>query len=55
MDEDTRELEDVEIAPLSDEDLEDVAGGAIEGSSNSCCSCSACSDINREGTTVDDN
>ncbi len=33
-----------EIEPLSDEALEDVAGGlAREASSNSCCSCSGCS------------
>ena len=43
MDEKTRnELDDVEIAPLSDEDLDAVAGGS-EGSSNDCCSCSGCS------------
>ena len=37
-------IDDVEIEPLSDEALEDVAGGAAEadGSSN-CCSCSCCS------------
>jgi hypothetical protein len=34
-----------EIEPLSDEALEEVAGGALEqaASSNSCCSCSDCS------------
>ena len=43
------DIEDVEIQPLSDEALEEVAGGAglneaeaIDGSSN-CCSCSNCS------------
>lgn len=40
-------IENVEIQPLSDEALEDVAGGtlsrdAADGSS-SCCSCSLCS------------
>jgi hypothetical protein len=42
-------IEDAEIQPLSDEALEDVAGGGNElsaeladGSSN-CCSCSLCS------------
>ena len=37
------QFDDVEIAPLSDEDLEDVAGGGVDGSSNSCCSCCGCS------------
>ena len=37
------QLEDIEIAPLSDEDLEDVSGGAMDGSSDSCCSCCSCS------------
>ncbi len=33
-----------EIEPLSDEALEEVAGGVLEAaSSNSCCSCSDCS------------
>jgi hypothetical protein len=32
-----------EIEPLSDEALEEVAGGIIPASSNSCCSCSGCS------------
>ena len=34
---------EVEVEPLSDEELEEVAGGAVrydEGSSNSCCTCS---------------
>jgi len=42
-------IENIEIQPLSDEALEDVAGGgtaadvdAVDGSSN-CCSCSSCS------------
>jgi hypothetical protein len=41
-------IENVEIQPLSDEALEDVAGGAdfagelADGSSN-CCSCNLCS------------
>ena len=44
-------IENVEIEPLSDEALEDVAGGVISpdaldsagDSCTSCCSCSACS------------
>lgn len=42
-------IENVEIEPLSDEALEDVAGGAVapaldDGDScGTCCSCSACS------------
>lgn len=35
-------IDGVEIEPLSDEALEDVAGGEGAGSSN-CCSCSHCS------------
>lgn len=43
-----QDLENVEIAPLSDEALEDVAGGAVEPAleddcSNGCCSCHTCS------------
>jgi hypothetical protein len=34
----------LEIEPLTDEDLETVAGG----SSNSCCSCTGCSPPNAE-------
>ena len=37
------EFENLEIEPLSDEDLEAVAGGESEGSSNGCCSCCGCS------------
>lgn len=38
-------LDEIEIDPLTDEELESVAGGlrAIDDSSNSCCSCSSCS------------
>ncbi len=40
-------IENVEIQPLSDEALEDVAGGMREADladgSSSCCSCSLCS------------
>ncbi len=34
-----------EVEPLSDQALEDVAGGVVsaDGSSDSCCSCTACS------------
>jgi hypothetical protein len=33
-----------EVEPLSDEALEDVAGGALSAmSSDSCCSCASCS------------
>lgn len=39
---DLSSINDVEIEPLSDEALEDVAGGEAAGSSN-CCSCSNCS------------
>jgi hypothetical protein len=35
-------IDGVEIEPLSDEALEDVAGGEAAGSSN-CCSCKNCS------------
>jgi hypothetical protein len=41
-------IENVEIQPLSDEALEDVAGGAfadaeLADGSSCCCSCSLCS------------
>jgi hypothetical protein len=41
-------IEDAEIQPLSDEALEDVAGGGaaaaeLADGSSSCCSCSLCS------------
>ena len=38
-------IDNVEIEPLSDEDLEDVSGGATSSTSggDSCCSCSNCS------------
>jgi hypothetical protein len=45
---DDLEIQNVEIEPLSDEALEDVAGGladveAIGDSCGTCCSCSGCS------------
>lgn len=54
MSEDQNSIENVEIEPLSDEDLADVAGGVDRGaellpgdggtsSGPSCCSCSDCS------------
>ena len=39
-----------EIEPLSDEALEEVAGGS---SSESCCSCSGCSNSTREPTPME--
>ena len=39
-------IDEIEIQPLSDEELESVAGGMIapgDGSSGGCCSCSLCS------------
>ncbi len=36
-------MDDVEIEPLSDEALEDVAGGTVTAGSTNCCSCSQCS------------
>ncbi|HET6231940.1 MAG TPA: hypothetical protein VFE05_17845 [Longimicrobiaceae bacterium] len=41
-------LDDVQVEPLSDEALEEVAGGILPGSvadssSGTCCSCSSCS------------
>ncbi|HET6231938.1 MAG TPA: hypothetical protein VFE05_17835 [Longimicrobiaceae bacterium] len=38
-------LDNVEVEPLSDEALEEVAGGVAlaDSSSGSCCSCSSCS------------
>ncbi|HET6231939.1 MAG TPA: hypothetical protein VFE05_17840 [Longimicrobiaceae bacterium] len=40
-------LDDVQVEPLSDEALEEVAGGIIppadDSSSGTCCSCSSCS------------
>jgi hypothetical protein len=40
-------IENIEIQPLSDEALEDVAGGAMAAEladgSSSCCSCNLCS------------
>ena len=38
-------IDNVEIEPLSDQDLEDVSGGATSSTSggDSCCSCSNCS------------
>lgn len=36
-------IDDVEIEPLSDEALEDVAGGLATAGSTNCCSCSQCS------------
>jgi hypothetical protein len=52
MTEDPNSIENVEIEPLSDEDMEGVAGGGIgdstvqTSSGPSCCSCSGCSDHN---------
>ncbi len=44
MSDQNKSLDDLNVEPLSDEALEDVAGGAIApSSSNSCCSCSSCS------------
>ena len=45
---DDLEIRDVEIEPLSDEALEDVAGGVLNAmedgdSCYACCSCSMCS------------
>ncbi|HYR07736.1 MAG TPA: hypothetical protein VEQ60_08200 [Longimicrobium sp.] len=46
MPENQNELDNVEIEPLTDVDLEDVAGGTTSSTSggDSCCSCSRCSD-----------
>jgi hypothetical protein len=35
--------ERIDIEPLSDDALEDVAGGQAVGSSGQCCSCDSCS------------
>ncbi|MBV9110678.1 MAG: hypothetical protein JO306_14805 [Gemmatimonadetes bacterium] len=45
MPEDTNPTDDVQIEPLSDEELEGVAGGTVVpiDSSNGCCSCNTCS------------
>ncbi|HYR07734.1 MAG TPA: hypothetical protein VEQ60_08190 [Longimicrobium sp.] len=45
MSENQNEFDNVEIEPLSDEDLEEVAGGTTSSTSggDSCCSCSNCS------------
>ena len=45
MPENDNTIDNVEIEPLSDEDLEDVAGGTVSSTSggDSCCSCSNCS------------
>lgn len=45
--EELNNVDDVEIEPLSDEALEDVAGGTATAGSTNCCSCSQCS----SGTT----
>ena len=37
------EIQDLEIEALSDDDLEDVAGGLADDSCSSCCSCANCS------------
>jgi len=42
MPEDTNPTDDVQIQPLSDEELEGVAGG-LSDSSGGCCSCNTCS------------
>jgi hypothetical protein len=52
MPEDQSPIDNVEIEPLSNEDLESIAGGGIgedtimTSSGPSCCSCSGCSDNN---------
>ena len=40
---DLNSIDGVEIEPLSDEALEDVAGGTDAAGSSQCCSCSNCS------------
>lgn len=52
MPENQSPIDNVQIEPLSDEDLEGVAGGGIgdstvmTSSGPSCCSCSGCSNDN---------
>jgi hypothetical protein len=41
--EDEKPVNKTEIEPLSDQALEDVAGGVSAISSDSCCSCTGCS------------
>ena len=36
-------IDGIEIEPLSDEALEDVAGGSRYAGSSNCCSCTSCS------------
>lgn len=44
---DLSSIDGVEIEPLSDEALEDVAGGEAAGSTQ-CCSCSNCSTMEEQ-------
>jgi hypothetical protein len=46
MPEDQNPIDNVEIEPLSDEDLEGAAGGTDTSDGPSCCSCKFCSDQN---------
>lgn len=47
QDQDQNRIDGMDIEPLSDEALDDVAGGELHdnqiGSSNVCCSCQHCS------------
>ena len=47
-DQDIQGLDNLEIEPLSDEDLEAVAGGLAAGSSGGCCSCKCCSNSHKK-------
>lgn len=43
------EIEDLNIEPLSDQDLESVAGGEVMDSCSCCPSASGCTTINKPG------
>jgi hypothetical protein len=47
------EIENLEIEPLSDQDLESVAGGAVEGSCSCCETQSGCTGLAASDSRVE--